>query len=297
MKVIIPEHRDSFNEVIYSANLVRYADWAVGTSYNVGDVVRRNGYEFEALTTTTGLDPDTDLENTTWMRLGVYNQFKPFNNIISDPAKATGDIIYTIDPSRLFTSIAVLSVVAESVQVDILAPDNTPIHTETKSLINSPNVLNWFDYFFLPLEFSTELIFTNLPGYTGNKARITFRSDGACQVGQIVIGTEFEIGTLNEDTSIGIQDFSRKERDEFGRPRLVERAYAQRAEYDIAIPTMAARQVQRKLASIRATPAVYYGGIDDDKLGTMIFGFFNDFSINLKVGSTSFMTLTVEGLV
>lgn len=296
MKVIIPERYTEFESMTSNLPQNRYPAWASGTSYAVGDKVTRGNHEYEALTISTGQDPALVTSTTYWLDLGFSNRYKPFSGMLSDPATAIGNIQYTIDPQRLFTSVVLFGAIGRSVTIEIFF-NSVLQYTETRELVTSPNVVNWFDYFFLPVEGTTEVLFSDLPGYAGSTIRITLVNSGASELAQIVIGEEFSIGTLNEDSTISIQDFSRKERDEFGRVTLVERSYAQVAEYDIAVPTYASRQIQRKLADIRAIPAVYYGGVDDDMLGTMIFGFFTNFQINLKAGEISFMTLTVEGLV
>jgi hypothetical protein len=110
----------------------------------------------------------------------------------------------------------------------------------------------------------------------------------------IVFGRTTNIGVSNFGTSVSIMDYSRKERDEFGRPIIVERNFTKQVSYDVTCETSSVGRVQRILASIRALPCVWIG--DEDRPETVVFGYYNDFNIVLSTPSLSDCSIDVEGL-
>jgi hypothetical protein len=105
------------------------------------------------------------------------------------------------------------------------------------------------------------------------------------------------LGSSLDGTGLGIEDYSTKDRDDFGNALLVERAFAQTVDFQFHLPTKDARRVHRVLSRLRATPSVYFAGEDMVDFGTTVFGFFQDFDIPLASGGTSFASLQIEGLV
>jgi DUF438 domain-containing protein len=85
-----------------------------------------------------------------------------------------------------------------------------------------------------------------------------------------------ELQTLLSD--VGIQDYSRKERDIFGEYNFIERSYADRANFTMWVENTQLDSVKNILASVRATPTLYIGS--DDYTSTAVFGFYKDFDLN-----------------
>lgn len=112
---------------------------------------------------------------------------------------------------------------------------------------------------------------------------MTMTVDGAA-IGQCLYGTE-----------VGIVDYSRKERDEFGDITVIERGYADLVNYRVLIETEQAAAVRALLASKRAVSATYSGHADHEVL--IVTGYLNQFSISLENWQHSLLTLEVEGEV
>lgn len=271
------------------------AAWASGTSYTPGQTVIRSHAVYEAITASTGQDPLLDTTGTYWLRLGATNRWKAFDRLISDPVSQTGDVTYSIKPNTLADAVAFFGLNASSIRVKATDPVDGVIYDVTRSLIDGENVYDGWSYCFEPILYDSQDIFAGVPIYSGVTLDITVTSGGTTQVGQIVIGRDQYLGETLVDTSIGIEDFSIKDRDDFGNAIIVERAYAQTANFRFAFPTDDARRLRGILARVRATPAVYYAGDATSQFGTTIYGFFRDFSVPLTT-TRSFASLEVEGL-
>jgi len=127
------------------------------------------------------------------------------------------------------------------------------------------------------------------------RTNITARTNlvgAAC--GFMACGTYTHIGLTLYQTSLGIRDYSRKERDAFGRAIVTQREYTNIISYKVAIDTEDIYPVTRWLGLIRATLSVY-GGLPGNQ-ETLTVGYFKDFSIPIDSYTQSIFTLEVEGL-
>lgn len=307
MKILVPVDDDNVAMAASNATMSLYPAWSSATAYSIGSRVyyTTNGipYDYEAIAAVTGgANPGADAvsANPRWVRIGHSNRYKVIDRVLSDPAVMEGgSIAYSFDLSQNVTTVAIFGLVGTTVTVSIMDSNNVTIpgSAQTQIINGNPNISNWFEYFFAEVQSNPDMLFTGLPGYSGNRLRVAVSGVGRVEIGEIVFGREIEIGTTLEKPTFGIRDYSRKERDEFGNPIIVERPYSLYGEFDIIYPSARTRNLLDQLAKIRAKPAVFYVPGMDVGRGTMIFGYFTDFSMNLEVGPESYSSITVEGLV
>lgn len=266
--------------------------------------LKGRGYEtlFRSLQdNNSGHDPAAD-DGTWWIEIGATDRFKAFDFKIGDPASKAGQITYSITPATLCNGLAFFGLNAGSIRVQVF-DDGAPavqIFDQTVDLVDTTEVVDWFSWAFGDVLYDTEAVLVGVPAYTGYRVDISIdAASGNAEVGQIVIGQLHELGISMDGTSIGIEDYSIKERDEFGSARIVERAFIDTTSFQIAINTGDARRIKRILARNRASPAVYFVGESPEVigLGATVFGFFADFDIPLSTSGTSYATLEIEGLV
>lgn len=275
-------------------------EWAAGT-YNTGDqrYVGTTLYEVVASPSTTD-EPTAGVlaDPPTWIEVGAINRFKMFDQIIGDATEqSAGDIVVTVDSgSSLVNGVALFELVGNTVQVTVTDATEGVVYDETRDLLDDTGIADWYAYFFNPIVSATEAVFTDLPAYVGAGIGITVSAGGNdTAIGEAVLGTVADLGITLADFELGIEDFSSKERDEFGRFTIVERRFAKLANYDVVLANNQVNATFRALASVRATPVVYIGS--DQKTETVVLGFYRYFSV-LRTGPfTSEMTLEVEGLV
>jgi hypothetical protein len=302
MKVIEP--LTITNSILTSSNVVEndYAQWSSVTSYSIGDkvmVVGTTHKNYESKTNSNlNNDPTTD-DGTNWIELGATNRWKAFDQKISDPVTNSNTVQYVLSPtSTVVNAIAFFGLEADTVRVQVVETQgSTTVYDKTYNLQDTSQVIDWYTYFFEPAEDKNkELLITDIPSYPSTEITITITDSGnTVEVGQIVLGKATNLGVTLYDTEIGIEDFSRKDTDDFGNSIIVERVFAQTADFQVRLGTLDARRVQRLLAKYRATPIVWIGD-DDVRYGLLIYGFYREFSINLSTVSASYATIEVEGL-
>lgn len=275
-----------------------YPNWFGATSYVVGDTVNSDKSYYRALTNNTNKLPrDNPLD---WVKISANNRYKVFDKIIGDPAVQALNMVYEMEHNgEIVSDVVLFNVVAETVRVEVIDPVDGLVYDETKILIDNSEVTDWFPYFFAPFGTSTtEVVFSGIPPYGTAYTRITADTpSGDVSIGEIVLGRATStLGVTVYGSSISIEDYSRKDRDAFGNPLIVQRAFAQLADLQVAVVTSDARRVQKVLAGYRATPVVWIGD-EDPKFGTIIFGYFRRFDIVLSSPEISDATIEVEGLV
>lgn len=278
-----------------------YAAWSSGTTYSLGDrviVVSVHKVYESAINSNTGNDPTTD-DGTNWIEVGATNRWKAFDQKLSDPVQQADSISYTFTTTdTIVNSIAFFALAADTVQITV-TPDGagSPVYDETYNLLDTTSIVDWYTYFFDPAGVKErELLVVDLPSYSSATITITITDTGnTAEVGQIVMGSLVTLGRTGYGTTVGIEDYSRKERDAFGNAVIIERAFAQKADYEVEITTQDTRRVQRFLSEYRAKPVVWIGN-QDTSYGLIVYGFYTQFSINLATPSTSYTTLEVEGL-
>lgn len=107
-------------------------------------------------------------------------------------------------------------------------------------------------------------------------------------------GEVIDLGTTEATPTIGIIDYSRRVTDDFGVTTVVERGFARRMSVRLALPFDNVDALQRRLAGLRSTSALW---VADDAIDWLrVRGFYKDFELDLAVPPVSFCTLTIEGL-
>ena len=99
---------------------------------------------------------------------------------------------------------------------------------------------------------------------------------------------------LKMGARIGIQDYSRKERSEFGDVMLVERAFAKRASFSLLLTADEVDSFHQFLSEVRATPCLWIGSRRYES--TTLYGFYKNFDIVISYFNYSDCELELEGL-
>lgn len=271
--------------------------WTAGT-YTLGQkrIYDHHVYEVIVASTTDRPDIGAALATPTWLDLGATNRFKMFDQIISTQTVNAAEIDVDITPGAIINGAAFFGLSGNSITLTMTDPVDGVVFTETRSLQDNTSIIDWYSYFFEEIAFLSDMVFLGLPAY--GSAVITAYVDGGtgdAKVGEVVIGKQRKLGSTNFGTSVSIQDYSIKGRDDFGNTIIVQRAFSKRADYDVTVETASVAAVQKALADIRTTPTVYIG--DESRPETVVYGFFRNFNIVLSTPSISDCSIEVEGLV
>jgi hypothetical protein len=291
------------NSILTSSNVAEndYSEWASGTTYADGDnviVIGTTHKVYESLVgSNVGNDPTTD-DGTNWLELSATNRWKAFDQKIAAQVSNLNTIEYQFnDANSNITAVSFFGLNGNSVNVTVTDSTDGEVYNEDFSLLDNSEIVDLFTYFFAEQGLKTEALFTGIPPYLNSDVEVTITADTGtnAKVGQIVFGFLSNFGLTTYGTSVGIEDYSRKETDAFGNFIITERAFAKLVDYDVRLETGKARTVQNTLANFRATPLVYIGS-EDEAFATIVYGFYRRFDITLEGPAYSFAAIEVEGL-
>lgn len=276
-----------------------YPEWAAGTTYTKGQRVilaaQHKVYE-SAADSNTGNNPATPSAEPKWVEVGPTNRWKPFDKSVSSQVKQANNISYRIKPGQAITSLGLLNVAgATSIRVRVMDPAFGTVYDETTSMSPVPAAADWWQWYFGMRTTPTQALLQDLPSFPMADILIDVVGTADLAVGVILMGQTrvFALG-VKAGARLGIQDYSRKERTEFGDVVLVERNYAKRAAFQLLLKSSEVDSFNAFCASVRATPCLWIGS--DRFESTVIYGFYKNFEIILSYYDYADSELELEGL-
>lgn len=274
-----------------------YAAWAVGTTYALGArvIVVAEHAIYESLQAgNVGKVPSANA--AWWIKVSPTNRWKCFDTSNSTSTANATSISYTIRPGISVTSVAMLNVVgATSVRVRLVDPTYGTVFDDTSSFVSAPTTSNWWAWFFGQRSTKSQYVSQSIPSYPNADLLIDLYGNATLAVGVILLGQQTVFGEgIKYGARVGIQDYSRKETNDYGDTTLVERAYAKRANFSMMVARAEVDALQAFLASVRATPCLWIGSSLYE--ATVVFGFYKTFEILISYPQNADCDLEIEGL-
>lgn len=274
------------------------AAWAAGTTYALGARVFLASTHtiYESLQNgNLGNDPTAASSLTWWVAVGATNRWRMFDNSNTSKTTRMGGLDVSIAPWQVYNTLVLLGVEgATSIRVRQTDPTDGVVFDQTIVMQAPPTRADWYAYFFDPIINKTSANF-DLKTYGSATLRIEINGITTVGCAVAVVGRKRFLGMgVEMGARLGIQDYSRKERNAFGDMQLVQRAYSKRADFSMLLTANEVDSAQEFLASIRTTACVWVGS---SKYGsTTIYGFYKDFDITLQYADYAACTLSLEGL-
>ena len=245
-----------------------HPQWASGVTYAAGArvILPATHRIYESLVDgNVGANPAAS--SGKWLDVAPTNRWAMFDQALGSATVSGAGIDVTLNAGAA-TALALLDVVGTAVRVRVGGYDRT--------MAVGPGATTFLD----------------LPG-TGAPIRVTIDGNGGVAVGTLLVGRLVSLGVTEAGPTASINDYSRKEIDDFGEVTVVQRAWSKKMAAKALIDTAALDVVFNRVAAVRARPSLWIGQSGIDCL--TIYGFFKDFSI--EVGETvSKLSLSIEGL-
>ncbi|MBF8651972.1 hypothetical protein IRZ81_14330 [Pseudomonas putida] len=274
-----------------------YPLWMSTTAYAVGDIVMLEHRSYEALVANSNKNPTGGATDPpTWLDLGPTNRWRMFDDKIGTVTTNPESISLTIAPGRAVDSLAFFGLDAASIYVRVVDPYQGIVYESSVSPVSTDGINDWYEYFFAPVEVNEDFVLLDVPvGSYGSIEIKVAKPAGIAKVGALILGKAAVLGDTLYGTSVGITDYSRKERDDFGNTVIVERDYSKRADFDVMVPTSMVSQVQRLLSKHRAKPLVWIG--EASYQSTILYGYYKEFNLVISGPTASDCSISVEGLI
>lgn len=274
------------------------AAWSSGTTYAQGDRVHVASTHliYESLQNSNlAKDPTSAANIAWWVEVGATNRWRMFDSSNTTQTTKVDGMDFSVKPGIASSAVALLNVTgATSVRVRQTDTVEGLVFDQTNPMQAPPTQSDWYAFFFDPIISKSSVTF-DLPSYPDSTIRVEIIGSGVVGCGVAIIGRKRTIGLgVEMGARVGIQDYSRKERNAFGDMQLVERAYSKRADFSMLLSADEVDAVIDFLAGVRATPSVWVGS---SKYGsTTIYGFYKDFDVTLQYADYASCTLSLEGL-
>lgn len=274
-----------------------YAEWSAAVNYLKGDRVKVSSAHknFEAVSANLNKSPLSN--KAIWLEVGATNRWKVFDDKTLSQTEQIGSMSYTLLPGKVCNTVGIINAYAKSARVRVTDPVDGLVYDKTKKFIGKLSKGDWYEYFFEEIVRETDKVFTDLPAYGSAQIKIDVENAlNMCKVGVITMGFKRTIGIgVNHGVDIGIQDYSRRELNDFGDPDFVKRGYSKTASFNVTINNFEVDVAQRLLGSIRATPTLFIGSSLYNS--TIVYGWYRDFSIGIQYRYISELSIEVESLV
>ena len=273
-----------------------YLPWSSVTTYALGGrVIDAVGNKIYESLQAGNLNHATS-DPLWWIEVSPTNRWKLFDTSNSTQTAKSGSMSYTLRPSTAVSALAALNLSnATQIRVRVSHPAYGTIYDQTTDLSPLPTEPNWWNWFFGVRRAPSQHIALDLPAIPGCDITVDLAGGTGLAIGVLMVGQIAEFGFgVKYGARVGIQDYSRKETNDFGDTVLVRRAYAKRAGFDLVISSAEVDAFQELLAEKRATPCLWIGSGQYES--TVVFGIYKQFDILISYPTFSECQLDLEGL-
>lgn len=221
-----------------------------------------------------GNDPDEAYEY--WQRVGPVNRLKPFD--LSDETKAifSSSCYYTLTFSEDLTDLVLLG-------LDGVTSVNVKI-TKSGSVVYDQGFAITSDH----------LLVSDLPADSGATIRIDFVGGSGAGIGTLAMGKRYSVGIgVLHGLSLDVEDFSRRDRNEYGDVQLKRRPFAKDMSLTAIIPNADMDEAYELLAGMRATPCLWIPS--KRKSSLRVWGFCESIGLGVTYPTYSEINLELKG--
>jgi len=279
-----------------------YAEWNSGTTYNVGDrvILTSTHRIYESLLGgNVGNDPTQLSSPIFWVDVAPTNRWACLDTSVSTQTAQADNITYRFEPGQAINALAILNISNGSeINITMVSPaTGSPgiVYERTIDLSSLPLTSDWWAFFYGQRVAPSQSILLDLPSYSDCIITVEILGGSDLAVGVLLIGQQQNFGLgIKYGARVGIQDYSRKETNEFGDTILVKRAFAKRANFDLFLKADEVDSFQSKLTAIRAEPVLWIASNQYES--TTLFGFYKNFDILISYPNHADCSLEIEGL-
>jgi hypothetical protein len=271
--------------------------WDPNATYQVGALAIRTTTHTKYMRKAAGktaTPPENDATN--WDPIGPTLRWAAFDRKVGTATTADTTVTYVLQAGGV-SGVGLLELVGRQAVVDMRAtPGGTIVYSKTVDL-DGTVITSVYDWFFAEYEQLSDVVLTDLPqNYVGGVVSVQLRGTAGVSIGVLQVGQVIEVGGTQYGASVGIIDYSRKEKDAFGNWDVVERNYSKHCTLQVLTSRADFNKLYRRLASLRATPCIYIG-VDAYGYEPMItYGFYKDFGITVSYPQQNLLNIEIEGL-
>lgn len=273
-----------------------YALWSAAATYAADARVVHEFQIWQSLQAgNTGKSPEEHA--AWWVLVGPVNRMKAFDRKHTTKTRFSENAwfeIQLVDPINAFSMLECDGV--RSVTVRMTHHSYGLLYEKTIGMWTVPDESGWYAWVHGERREQSVLHLFDLPTYRNAVLRVEIESANDAGIGVMLLGQQKDIGYgVAPGLSMGVRDFSRKERDQWGDVVLQERAFARDRSFKVTVSKDQLDNVDRLLTSLRATPALWLLSHKYEQAN--VYGWATDYRILVDYGPYCVLSLQIEGLI
>lgn len=271
-----------------------YAEWVSNFNYplNARVVFQGRIYECVRFDSVPTYPPVSD--PIYWLDRGVGNILAMFDDLISTATTAPTSLVVVLD-TGIINSLGLFNLTGDTLVLTATNGIGGDIVYSRTIVLDGTIISDWYQYFFEPSVQLGEIILTDIPPYTNLRLTLTITGQST-GIGQIAIGTFYDLGGTQYGASVGIVDYSTVVTDNQGYTVFTPGQFSKRANVTLMLPNAQLNKVQRILADIRGKPCAWVGVEDRTYAPLYLFGAYRDFSITIDYPTESLCSMEIIGV-
>lgn len=279
-----------------------YPQWSGSAVYAQKDrvIMQETGLVYESLISGNQNNNPQGINNPNWIVVGPMNRWAMFDGLASTATTMEGvnpEIVVKLQNAPSGDScIAFVDTNATEALIEIRQSDGSPTQFSRTVSFSRPPDQTGLTGIYNEGRRRRNVVVENLPYISGGRLEVTLRNteEPLVSCGAFLRGRLYKIGDTQFSSGVGIQDYSKKDTDQFGNITVVERAWSKRLNASVQCKTSDVDAIQLLLASVRAKPTFWVGS--DYLDATTIYGYFKSFDIDISGPRHSRCSLQIEGL-
>lgn len=276
-----------------------YPEWSdASVAYVTGDrrIVIADHLIYEAAQdhTSSGANaPDPNGSTEFWLVVGPTNKYAAFDQAEGTVSNSSSDITFVVTGSDI-TGMHFRNVTGESIRIQA-SNGMTTYYDETYELIDQGVVLNWWDYFYGTIRTQSQYTTLEVPPAINSTYTITIAArESVAEIGTFVMGTYIQYGFTQYNAKLSSVRYGKTTTDQFGTTKLRAGGGAFRMNVSIVAERGVVDAIAYDLLDLSDTAAVWLAAYDTYR-SLSIYGFYNDWDIDIANPSYSYATLQIQG--
>lgn len=279
-----------------------YGTWNAGTTYaDAARVVSSDGLSVYESLQAANLNHDPLADNPDapvwWARVGASNRWALFDGEASLGSSASGGFVITLQPG----AVGALGLIGMSgisqVRIQVVSATTGATARDTTHDLLAEGIDTPYEFFYsYPRPYATERVFLDLPTLSDAVVTLTFSGTTSMRLGELVVGTPYELGDALRGAGLGLTDYSVQTRDQWGRLTLRQGDFARTPSVPFLFRAERLNKVFALLSRFRGRACLYVPSAERRLAALTTLGIYTRMRIDLQTATHYYATLDIEGL-
>ena len=257
--IVVKQRIDDYTSINIK---VTNGDYDENTNYMFGDIKFYNHYYYRSVIDNNKGNTPSENPNS-WLRWSISNRYaqadlRSLTKTIYDQNSAIDwnvKKLITVIPNDSYDIISFGRLIGKTLTVEVLNASGTVVDTHHAITYPRPNSNTWYNYYFdqFLTAFTPLNYFFRIKPIQGGTIRITVTIDDSLQraeVGYMVAGKGVHLGDTLYGVSLGLNDNSLVEIDDYGITTVTKRDANQTQDVDVVFPSSHIQEMKRRVRDI-----------------------------------------------